>query len=161
MRPREELALESGIADIVNNLRRAKQELDALPHGALRDRLELLLTRAELGVSELRQLAATGLPPAHLAPMADHEFEALRESVQKKWPDRERLATIRALGTAGLFSSAQAAALLKTFDFDNERVEAAVLLHSKLTDPAQFFQVLDAFAFSNSAQKVRERLNLG
>lgn len=160
MKPREELARDAGIEQIVGDLRRARAELAGFPAGPARDRLDLLLTRVELGLAELKQQPTAG--PAAFADvaMAQHEFEALHQSVQKKWPDRERLATIRTFGGSGRFTSAQVAALLKTFDFDNDRIEAAVLLYPHIVDPVQFFQALDAFAFSNSAQKVRERLNL-
>ena len=163
---------EATVSQILADLREARGMLSSVKPSQVRERLDLLLARAELEAGELnRHLAGT---PRPLGPHGAHgpgehhgppavrpeEFDIILEAIRKRWPDRERVALIRKMGTGGRFTSAQVRALLETFNFDDDRVEAAVLLYPKVVDREVFFQALEAFKFPFSRDEVRKRLEL-
>ncbi len=169
---------EATISQILADLREARGMLDSIAPSQLREHLDRLLARAELKADDLRRHLAgpPGAPEPHgpPGPPRPHEppgphgppaatpddFDTILQAIKKRWPDRERVALIREMGTGGRFTSAQVRALLERFDFDDDRVEAAVLLYPKVTDRESFFQVLDTFKFSFRRDEVRKRLNL-
>lgn len=163
---------EAAVSQILADLREARGMLDSVEPSKVRERIDLLLARAELEADELhRRLAGPPRPPrphgphgpgGHDGPPAvrPEEFEIILEAIKKRWPDRERVALIREMGTGGRFTSAQVRALLERFDFDDYRVEAAVLLYPKVVDRETFFQALEAFKFPFSRDEVRKRLEL-
>lgn len=184
MEHKDPIALEETISQILADVREARGTLDAIREPQVRERLDLLLARAELEADELRRhLAGSPRPPRphgppgppgphvppgppgphgpHGSPAATPEgFEIILEAIKKRWPDRERVALIREMGTGGRFTSAQVRAMLERFDFDDYRVEAAVLLYPKVVDRENLIQALEAFKFPFSRDEVRKRLEL-
>ncbi len=177
----EHTPLEATVSQILADLREARGMLHSIKPLETRKRLDLLLARAELGAGDLcRQMAGPPGPsgphgpheasghhgphetPGHHGPpaVAPEEFDIILEAIKKRWPDRERVALIREMGTGGRFTSAQVRAMLERFDFDDYRVEAAVLLYPKVVDRETFFQALEAFKFPFSRDEVRKRLEL-
>ena len=158
---------EATASQVLADLREARGMLDSIRQPQVRERLDLLLARAELGADDLRRHLAG--PPGPPGPHGPHEppgphgppaatpedFDIILQAIKKRWPDRERVALIREMGTGGRFTSAQVRALLERFDFDDDRVEAAVLLYPKVVDQESFFQVLDALSSRLGATKSR------
>ncbi len=167
MKHEEHISPEATVSQVLADLREARSMLDSMEPSKARERLDLLLARAELGAGELhRRLAKPPRPPKPHGPpgppvATPEDFEILLQAIKKRWPDRERLALIREMGSGGRFTSAQVRELLERFDFDDDRIEAAVLLYPKAVDQENFFQALDAFKFPFKRAEVRERLNLG
>jgi hypothetical protein len=60
----------------------------------------------------------------------------------------------------GRLTCEQAREILKTFSFDDDRVKSAVLLYPRVTDPENFFKVLDVFSFGSSKDEVRKKLGV-
>ena len=161
MTQKEPPAPEETVSQVLADLREARGMLGSIRQSQVRERLDLLLARAELGIDDLRRHLAE--PPGSHRPSAAtaEDFGAILQAIKKRWPDRERLALIREMGTGGRFTSAQVRVLLETFDFDDARVEAAVELYPKVVDRESFFQALDAFKFPIKRDEVRARLDLG
>ena len=162
---------EAAVSQILADLREARGLLDSVEPSKVRERIDLLLARAELEADELHRRLAGPRPPGHPGPhgaaghhgppaVGPEEFDIILEAIKKRWPDRERVALIREMGTGGRFTSAQVRALLETFNFDDDRVEAAVLLYPKVVDRETFFQALEAFTFPFNRDEVRKRLEL-
>jgi lipoate synthase len=124
------------------------------------ERLELLLSRAELRVRELQQLLTVAEDPDRPEAPSTEDFARVLTAIKAKWPDSERLALITDMGRSGHYASAQVRAMLETFDFDDNKVEAAIRLYPKLTDPENFFQALEAIDSSFKRDEVRTKLNL-
>jgi hypothetical protein len=132
----------------VNNDRRA------------RERLELLLSRAELRAADLQKdLAALAAPPRRVA-LSPDEFAKFMAGLKANAFDSGKVPFVEEYAKTRWFSSAQVREILKAFAFDDGRIKAAVALHPRLTDPENFFTVLDAFAFDSSRKALREKLKL-
>jgi hypothetical protein len=145
---------------VVADLREAQEVLKFVHDRPTRERLELLLSRAELRVRDLQELLTVEEEPDKPVPASPEEFARVLTMIKAKWPDRERLALIADMGRFGHYTSAQVRALLEAFDFDDNKVEAAVMLYPKLTDPENFFQSLEAIDSSFKREEVRTKLNL-
>ena len=89
-----------------------------------------------------------------------NDFARLLQSLRRETFDSGKLSFVRTVSRMNSFSSEQARQLLEQFDFDNDRVEAAVLLYPRLTDPENFFRVLEVFSFDSGRESVRKRLKL-
>ncbi len=135
----EQSDLEKTVSQVLADLHDASESLWAVTDRRTHEHLELLLTRIELGVNELSKHLSD-----HPAPATPEAFDALLKAIKAKWPDDERLKVISDMGPAGHYSSSQVAALLETFDFDTNKVEAAVRLYPKVVDQENFYQALDA-----------------
>jgi hypothetical protein len=146
--------------DLAADLREARELLKKVNDRKTRDRLELLLSRAELRAADIQKgLAALAAPPRRVALSAD-EFAKFLKGVHANAFDTGKLPFVEDYAKTRWFSSAQVRDVLKDFAFDDGRVKAAVVLHPRLTDPENFFTVLDVFAFDSSRKALREKLKL-
>lgn len=148
------------IKQVVAELREAQVVLKSIADGRTRERLELHLSRAELGVQDLQQLLTVTEDPDRPEAPSREDFAAVLAAIAAKFPDSEKLSLVKDMSGSGHFTCAQARAMLETFAFDDNKVEAAVLLHSKLIDPENFFQALQAVDSSFRQDEIRTKLNL-
>jgi hypothetical protein len=151
---------EATAKQVVADLREAQEALKFVDNRPTRERLELLLSRAELRVRDLQELLTGEEEPDRPEAASTEEFARVLTMIKAKWPDRERLALITDMGRFGHYTSVQVRALLEAFDFDDNKVEAAIMLYPKLTDPESFFQSLEAIDASFKREEVRTKLNL-
>ncbi|MFO0953849.1 MAG: DUF4476 domain-containing protein [Isosphaeraceae bacterium] len=144
------------------DLREAQSVVKGLADRRARDRLELLLTRAELHASELQNAAAQlDRPPVFVAVprvVTDAEFAPMLKAVKDQSFDNRKLEVVQSFGKTRRFTSAQVKQLTQAFTFENDRVKAAVWLHPLLADPENFFMVLEAFTFDSSKNAVRQQI---
>ncbi len=142
------------------DLRDAQDLLKNIPDRRTRERLELLLTRAELRAvdvqKELAALAAASRPTA----VPELEFAKILAALKGQSFDKDKVLFVENLGSARYFTSAQARALLKEFSFDDGRGKAAVALYPQVIDPDNFATVLEVFTFDSGRKTVREKLKL-
>ena len=149
------------VDQIARDLREARKMTNAIAEKATRDRLELVLARAELRAIDLREeLGKVPDPPAGPRPLTEEEFAHLLKGVSAQPFDKDKLIQIQNFGTARPLTCAQAAGLLKSFNFDEDRGKAAILLYPRLTDRLRFQEVLDVFVFDLNRKKVREAVGL-
>lgn len=97
-------------------------------------------------------------PPPGPVPVDPAEFAALLAAVKgESFPD-DRLQRLRDVVQGRHFVVDQVLQLLRTFDFPDRQVEAAVLLHPHTLDPQDWYRVYDTFTFSTHKDELRRRL---
>jgi len=86
------------------------------------------------------------------------EFATIRRAVDETSFSQEKLAVLRSAVSNRWFTAAQVVGMLGAFDFEKDKVEAAILMHPHVVDPENWFQVYGAFDFDSSKRKIRERV---
>ena len=86
------------------------------------------------------------------------ELAGIHRAVKDAAFSREKLAVLGSAVGDRWFTAQQVVQLLGAFDFEKDKVEAAVLLHPHVVDPENWFQVYGAFDFDANKRKVRERV---
>jgi hypothetical protein len=144
--------------EMAADLKEARELLKSIADKTTRDRLELLITRSELKAAELEK-ALAGVVPTGAAPLSAEEFARLMKSLKAEAFDEGKAGFVAlfAQGKARL-TCEQAQQILKAFSFDEDRVKCAVQLYPRVTDPENFFKVLDTFSFSSSRDEVRKQI---
>jgi hypothetical protein len=144
---------------IAADLKEARGLLKGVSDKKTRERLELLIGRAELAAGDLQKDLA-GREKAQPGAMAAGDFAKVLKGIKGQSFDDGKVAFVKGLGKTTRLTSAQVKQLLATFSFDAGRTEAAVLLHPLVADPEFFFEALEAFSFESSRKAVRERLGI-
>lgn len=93
-----------------------------------------------------------------IASAAKHQ--ALMAAVQKQGFDDKRLEVLQEFLAKDALSCAQAAQVVQQFKFSDGQVQAAIAVHPRLSDPANFELVLGALTFGLDKDKVRKALKL-
>jgi hypothetical protein len=144
--------------EMAADLKEARELLKGVADKATRDRLELLITRSELRAVELEKSLGTATPAKPATPLSAEDFAKLLKALKAESFDEGKASFVAQFATNGRLSCAQAKEILKAFSFDDDRIKSAVALYPRLTDPENFFQVLEVFAFSSSRDEVRKRI---
>jgi hypothetical protein len=142
----------------VDQIAKDLREARALNHGiadtALREKMELILSRAELRARDLseRLAKASVAQPKPAAPVAlpAPDFEKLLKGLKQEAFDEGKFTYVENFASKAPLSCAQVATLLKCFAFDEGRLKAVKLLYPKLVDPQNFNDVLNAFVFKKA-----------
>ncbi|MBW3518100.1 DUF4476 domain-containing protein [Flavobacterium sp. NKUCC04_CG] len=80
--------------------------------------------------------------------MSNHSFENFLQNLKKNANfDKDKLAFIKQQSTLNLFTSQQIKSLLKTFSFDEQKVEAGKILYPRCADKTNFYVVYESFDF--------------
>jgi hypothetical protein len=145
---------------LIAELRDAQDLLKNIPDRRTRERLEVLLTRAELRANDVQKELASLAAAARPAAVPEAEFAKIHTGLKALPFDKDKVLFIENLGSARHFTSSQARALLKEFAFDDGRGKAAVALHPQVLDPENFGTVLEVFTFDSGRKALREKLNL-
>ncbi|WP_210420495.1 DUF4476 domain-containing protein [Aquisphaera giovannonii] len=149
--------------EIVKDLREAAAEARKIGDRALRERIELRLSRAELKARELAEELSRVRPApvtASALPLSDAESEKLLQGLKKEPFDDGKLTFIENFATARPLTCRQAAALIRAFSFDEKRVAAAKALYPRLLDRQNFNDVLGAFTFDSNKVLARKAVGL-
>lgn len=94
---------------------------------------------------------------ARTAPAATG-FNGLLQSLNTNSFDAGKLSFVKFIAPSHAFTSHQAQQILQSFSFDTDRVEAAVVLHNRVTDKENFYHVLDTFSFDQGRQDLLARI---
>jgi hypothetical protein len=152
------------VDEISRDLREARAAAGRISEKAIRERIERLLSQAELRARDLSdELARARSPqPQSPAPMPlpAADFEKLLRGLKKEAFDDGKLRFVQNFAAKGPLSCQQAAALLKCFAFDEGRTKAVKVLYPRLVDPQNFNDVLDVFVFPNSKAEARKAIGL-
>jgi hypothetical protein len=144
--------------DVADDLREAREVLKKIADKKTRERLELLLTRAELRTTDIQKsLAILGSAPRR-APLSAEAFAKFLKGVRGNAFDNEKASFVESHAKTPYFTSAQVRDILKTFSFDDGRVQAGVALYPRITDPENFFVVYEVFTFDTGRKALREKL---
>ena len=87
--------------------------------------------------------------------LSDSELQSLAEAVNRESFGNGKLGILKEAARYSYFSTDQVVTLLRAFDFDNERVNAAISLFPRVVDAGQWYKVYEVFDFSTSKEKVR------
>jgi hypothetical protein len=145
--------------DLASDLREARELVKKVNDRRTRERLELLLSRAELRAGDIQKdLAALAAP--RRKPLTAEELAQFMKGLNANAFDNQKTPFVEEYAKTRWFTSAQARDVLKAFSFDDGRGKAAVALYPRLTDPENFFVALEAFTFDSGRKAVREKLKL-
>lgn len=146
---------ETAAAKIAADLKEARGLLKDVSDKKTREKLELLIGRAELAAKDLQADLAAYAP---IASMTKDDFAKVLKGLKDQSFDDGKAKYIAALPKATRLTSAQAKEMLASFSFDRDRVPAAVALHGMVVDPELFVTVLDAFTFKSSKDEVLSKI---
>ncbi|MBC8352558.1 MAG: DUF4476 domain-containing protein [Planctomycetes bacterium] len=144
------------VAGLQRDLRDARKLLADVDDLKLRERLELLLSRAALKADDLEESFAGATRGQAKSPISEKDFAKLVENIKDEAFDDDKVEFIETFLKGRPLNCDQATTLLKTLSFDDGRIEAAVLLYPGLVDRENFFEVLKIFPFEASRKKVME-----
>ncbi|SDY01789.1 DUF4476 domain-containing protein [Hymenobacter psychrophilus] len=97
--------------------------------------------------------------PAYPAPvyqLAPAEVDNLLQAIQRRPFDDARMAIMRDALRDSFIESQDARRLVKSLSFDENRIETAKYLYSRVADRHNFYQVYDALVFPSSIREVQE-----
>ncbi|MFZ5477770.1 MAG: DUF4476 domain-containing protein [Myxococcota bacterium] len=97
-------------------------------------------------------------PPRGPVPCTAEEHARIVAAVKREAFGDGRLAVLRSAAAERFFTAAQVRDLVKVFSFGDEKVEAAVILHARTVDLADWYVVYEAFDFDSDKEKLRKRL---
>ncbi len=104
--------------------------------------------------------AETAPPPdPAVQPMAAEAFDALIASLEAESFAKGKVRLVREAAAHHAFSVAQVKRVMTQFSFADGKVEAAALMHPKLIDPENFFQVYGQLKFESDKRKLRQRID--
>lgn len=142
-------------AKIAADLKEARGLLKDVSDRKTREKLELLIGRAELAAKDLQGELAAASP---LMALAKEDFAKILKGLKDQSFDDGKVKYIAALPKSTRITSAQAKEMLAAFSFDRDRITAAVSLHALVVDPELFVTVLDAFSFKSSKDEVLNKI---
>lgn len=147
---------------IVKDLRDARASAGRINDRAIREKIEGLLSRAELRARDLSDALARTRPSQSqaAAPLPAEQFEKLLKGLKNEAFDEGKLTYIENFASRVPLSCAQAAALLSCFAFDVKRIEAIKPIYPNLVDPLNFNDVLAVYKFSSSRAEARRAVGL-
>jgi serine/threonine protein kinase/phage shock protein PspC (stress-responsive transcriptional regulator) len=88
------------------------------------------------------------------------DFDRLLKSLRAESFDEGKLSFIKLVSRSNQFTAEQAQQLLKAFDYDPHRVQAAVILYPSVTDSKDFYLALESFDNDAGRISVRQELKL-
>ena len=89
--------------------------------------------------------------------MNSQDFNNFMASVKRSGSfDKDKMSVITMTARNVNFTSQQSYGLLKTMDFDSNKLETAKLLYTKCVDPQNFHLVFEAFDFSTAKNKLAD-----
>lgn len=146
---------EAALSKITADLKEARGLLKDVSDRKTREKLELLITRAELAAKDLQKELATLVP---VGGMAKEDFAKVLKGLKDQSFDDGKMKYVNGLAKTTRLTSAQVKEMLAAFSFDRDRVTAAVTLHPMVVDPELFVTVLDAFSFKSSKDEVLSKI---
>lgn len=91
--------------------------------------------------------------------MNNSQFSQFIVALKKNSFDESKLAFVQQQARITSFSSSQIRAILKTFSFDDDRVNAAKVLYPNCVDKPNFYIVYDAFSFDSSRKELMQYIS--
>lgn len=146
---------EVSAAKIAADLKEARGLLKDVSDRKTREKLELLIGRAELAAKDLQAELAAASP---LMALSKDDFAKILKGLKDQSFDDGKTKYIAAMPKSARITSAQAKEMLASFSFDRDRITAAVALHALVVDPELFVTVLDAFSFKSSKDEVLNKI---
>ncbi len=86
------------------------------------------------------------------------QLQAIETALEEESFSDAKLALLQEISLQHSFDVAQVKELLEAFSFGDDKVEAAALLHPRIVDPENWFQVYEAFDFETDKEALRARV---
>lgn len=114
----------------------------------------------DMGFDDADHALPPSLPPEPVGPipMSPAQLRSLQAAMESEAFGDSRLAVLRDACRPNFFTVDQAVTLVGLFDFGDDKVQAAAMLHPQLVDPENFFRVYGVFEFDSDKEELRERL---
>lgn len=153
---REPDRVAEAVEGLKKDLRDARRLLVDVNDDALREKLELLLSRAALKAEDLKELVGDSRHGRDELSTSDADLAKLIDNIKDQPFDEQKLEFVKTFVKGRPLNCEQAAKLLKTFSFDDGRKSAAVIIYPGLVDSENFFEVLKIFPFDSTRKQVME-----
>jgi hypothetical protein len=147
---------------VIADARRELQEVRRMVHGA---RTAGEGHHPQTGVV---QPPAPGPAAAHASPppgrthgaraMDERAYAQLRQAMERETFGRERLGILETAARTRWFTVAQVKALVESFDFPRERLQAVGVVEPRIVDTENTYQLYDMFTFSSDKAELRKLL---
>lgn len=86
------------------------------------------------------------------------ELEAVIERIDAAAYADDQLTLVRSVAKGGYFTADQVVAIMKACDWEDTRIEAAVLMYPRIVDADQAYRVYDGLTYASSRTTLRNRL---
>lgn len=93
--------------------------------------------------------------------MAQSDFNSLLSSLKKQSFDEGRISVAKQALSNNCVNARQVGDLMRTFAFDDDRLELAKMCYSRVVDSNNYYIVNDAFQFSDSVEKLTNYIMSG
>ena len=127
-----------------------------------RKQLRAQATTLEQSVVAVRKvieaLARDDGKPSKPVAMRGDAFDQLVATIRKASFDDDKVAVVRHAAQSNWFTAAQVASVMGLLAFDDGKIDAAVAMWPRLTDPENSFVIFNKLAFESSKEKLRKRV---
>lgn len=90
--------------------------------------------------------------------MSSIDFESLKKAIKAELFSDDQVAALKDAAAKNYFRSEQVARLLDLFQFDDSRIEAALICYPKVLDLEDFNVVYSHLNFDSSKDELREKI---
>jgi hypothetical protein len=97
--------------------------------------------------------------PAKPQPMRNAEFGQLVEAIRSASFDDDKVAVVRLAAQNNWFLASQGAAVMDLLAFDDGKIDAAAAMWPRITDPENYFVMMNKLTFDSSKEKLRKRVS--
>lgn len=97
--------------------------------------------------------------PSKPVAMRDAAFDQLVATIRKASFDDDKVAVARHAAQSNWFSAAQIASVMGLLSFDDGKIDAAVAMWPRMTDPENSFVIFNKLTFDSSKEKLRKRVS--
>lgn len=109
---------------------------------------------------EAKKVEAKKVEKPKIKPMGDAAFLDFKKQVASESFSDDKRSLVEMVASSNHFTTAQVRELLEVFSFEDDKVDVAALLYTRVVDRGNYYKVLEAFTFSSSKDELRQRLNL-
>jgi hypothetical protein len=96
--------------------------------------------------------------PAKPQPMTSAQFGQLVEAIRSASFDDDKVGVVRLAAQTNWFLASQGAAVMDLISFDDGKIDAAAAMWPRITDPENYFVMLNKLNFDSSKEKLRKRV---
>ena len=96
--------------------------------------------------------------PAKPQPMKSADFAQLVEAIRSASFDDDKVGVVRLAAQNNWFLASQGAAVMDLISFDDSKIDAAVAMWPRITDPENYFVMMNKLGFDSSKEKLRKRV---
>jgi hypothetical protein len=97
--------------------------------------------------------------PAKPQPMRSAEFGQLVDAIRSASFDDDKVGVVRLAAQNNWFLASQGAAVMDLISFDDGKIDAAAAMWPRITDPENYFVMMNKLSFDSSKEKLRKRVS--